>query len=483
MWLIIPAVTAAVGVFLVAAAVYFRAGFPLDDAWIHQTYARNLAQRGEWSFVPGQPSAGSTSPMWSLLLAGGYLLGLMPYAGTYLLGALCLIGLAWAGQCAYSTLEPAQKSRLPWMGLFLAGEWHLVWAAVSGMETLLIALMILLVCAALLRAQPNWLLIGGLVGIAVWIRPDGLTLLGPAFFSLVFIEKTWRGRIIATVKLTAAFLLGFVPYLLFNRVLAGSYWPNTFYAKQAEYAILVQTGLLERLGALARLPLVGAGALLLPGLLYMLWKALREHNWTVIALFLWWAGYTLLYALRLPVTYQHGRYLIPSMPVYFLLGFAGMFSAAQVLKARGVRWSVVLSKAWLLSALLLWLAFFGLGAQAYAQDVAIIETEMVDTARWVAQNTAPEDLIAAHDIGALGYFGGRQLLDLAGLISPEVIPFIRDEERLAEAMDTNQVDYLMTFPDWYPLLSRRGVPVYISSGKYAPILGGENMQVYRWMVP
>jgi hypothetical protein len=31
--------------------------FPIDDAWIHLTYARNLAQRFEFSFLPGVPSA------------------------------------------------------------------------------------------------------------------------------------------------------------------------------------------------------------------------------------------------------------------------------------------------------------------------------------------------------------------------------------------------------------------------------------------
>ena len=32
--------------YLVASALYFRVGFPLDDSWIHLTYARNLALYG-----------------------------------------------------------------------------------------------------------------------------------------------------------------------------------------------------------------------------------------------------------------------------------------------------------------------------------------------------------------------------------------------------------------------------------------------------
>ena len=60
-----------VSAYLLASMFQRGPGFPLDDAWIHQTYARNLATLGEWSFVPGQPSAGSTAPLWSLLLSIG----------------------------------------------------------------------------------------------------------------------------------------------------------------------------------------------------------------------------------------------------------------------------------------------------------------------------------------------------------------------------------------------------------------------------
>ena len=65
-------------------------GFPLDDAWIHQTYARNLARSGQLAFVPGIPSAGSTAPLWSFLLSLGYLLGVPFQIWTYGLGLILL---------------------------------------------------------------------------------------------------------------------------------------------------------------------------------------------------------------------------------------------------------------------------------------------------------------------------------------------------------------------------------------------------------
>ena len=51
--------------FISFSALTYRIGFPLDDAWIHQTYARNLARSGQLAFVHGVPSAGSTAPLWS----------------------------------------------------------------------------------------------------------------------------------------------------------------------------------------------------------------------------------------------------------------------------------------------------------------------------------------------------------------------------------------------------------------------------------
>ena len=77
-------------IYLLTSQFTYAVGFPLDDSWIHQTYARNLALRGEWAFRSGIPSAGSTSPLWSALLALGFLLRLAPYIWAYFLGVVTL---------------------------------------------------------------------------------------------------------------------------------------------------------------------------------------------------------------------------------------------------------------------------------------------------------------------------------------------------------------------------------------------------------
>jgi len=46
-------------------------GFPLDDSWIHLHFARNIAEGAGFAYNPGAPVAGSTAPLWTLLLALG----------------------------------------------------------------------------------------------------------------------------------------------------------------------------------------------------------------------------------------------------------------------------------------------------------------------------------------------------------------------------------------------------------------------------
>lgn len=468
----------ALGTYGLVLSIFGLSGFPLDDAWIHQTYARSLARTGQWAYWPGQISAGSTAPFWTILLIPGQLIPNGAIAWAYLLGWLGLAGSAWLGQKNYENLSGQSKLPLPITALFLCFEWHMVWAAGSGMETILAVLVVLAVFEQLSREKPRYWLAGGLTGLAVWIRPDGVTLLGPILFVILFSKEKWSSRSRQAGWVIVGFLTLFLPYLIFNKSLAGTFWPNTYYAKQMEYAALNQEALPVRFLRLLIQPLVGAGVLLMPGAFWAFYRAVRRRQSIWMALGLFWIGFTLLYAWRLPVAYQHGRYLMPAMPTYFLLGFLGMHelvdSFGQQSSARLFRFG------WRLAVTLTLLLFFFNGALAISNDVGIIQTEMVATARWIQQNTPSDALVAAHDIGALGYFGERQLVDLAGLISPEVAPIIRNEEKLKAYLDGRGVDYLVAFPGWYSSLTSGKLILFQTDGMYSPAQGGENMAVYQW---
>jgi hypothetical protein len=466
------------GGYLLVSAVRYHIGFPLDDAWIHQTYARNLATLGEWAFIPGQPSGGSTSPLWTVLLAGGYLLKINPLHWTMLLSGLLITTLGTLVEMGLGWIVEGYRGRFPWAGLVVVFEWHFVWASLSGMETLLHGVVVLLVALLLVGRSQRWLLIGLLAGLSTWIRPDGMTLLGPILLTAVCTEKGLSRKAGAFGLVLLGFVLLLVPYLFFNLTQGGKFLPTTFYAKQAEYASWQARPLAGRVGELALQFLSGSAIILLPGVLLQVRRAVKQAAWGQISMLIWVLGYIGIYLFRLPA-YQHGRYLIPAMPVYFLLGLAG-FMAFMRSSWRSKQHLPLLKLGWGTVLALVCAGFWIMGLRSYQADVEFIESEMVATARWVAENIPEDALIAAHDIGALGYFDHHQLVDLAGLITPQVISFFRDEAQLSSYLDQQGVDYLIVFPDWYPALSGGLTQVFSTGASYAPSVGETNMGVFKW---
>lgn len=479
--IIAGAVILIVIIYLLTSWFTYGIGFPLDDSWIHQTYARNLALHGEWAFRPGIPSAGSTAPLWSALLALGFLLRLSPHIWTYFLGTVTLFALAVICEWAVRQLVDSYRPRFPWVGIFIAFEWHLAWAAMSGMETLLHGLIVTTVLIMLMTNTPRFLILGLLTGLAVWVRPDGLTLLGPVLLTILITQPDAHSRLTAITRYFIGFGSIFLFYILFNLTIGGTSMPNTFYAKQAEYASWQTLPILTRLGQMSLQLLVGPGLVLVIGVVGWLVISIRQKKWGSVAAIIWCAGYLILYVLRLPM-YQHGRYIMPAMPIFFLFGLLAFaeFDNGKMF----ARYHWIGQTIWRASIVMLTVAFIFLGAQSYAKDVAVIESEMVVTAKWVAANLQPDALIAAHDIGALGYFDNHKLIDLAGLVSPDVIPFIRDEPRLANYLNQRGADYLISFPFFYPLLTKNAEVVFVTNGSMSrTIFNEENMAVYLWKTP
>ncbi|HLW03170.1 MAG TPA: hypothetical protein VKT82_31275 [Ktedonobacterales bacterium] len=450
---------------VLAVAVYMfvnhAAGFPLDDAWIHQDFARTLAQHGVFAYAPGRGGAGSTSPLWVLLLlpaqlvpGGAPLWLVMGWADA--LGTLAFFGTAWSTSALAELWLADVDERLRALGALVAGiaalaEWHLTWAALSGMETILFVFLSVLLLLGVSRAwHPAWL--GALAALLTTTRPEGivLALLVAVYLALqssAHLKPTsqhWR----AVLVYLGVYALGLIPLLVLNEVASGSLLPSTFYAKGVYYAL--GTGELTRLVgyALGVLGFVGSSPLValgLPGAAYALWLARRDVRCGTQWLALGWVVALIgVYAIHLPVVYQNGRYLMPILPVLLALGGAGSLRFVSRTDFR------LLPGVLLVLALALGVLSIVRGAGIYAANVRYINGYQVETALWLRANTAPDALVATHDIGAIGYFSGRQVIDLGGLTQPEIVPLLNDQQALIAYLQRAHVDYVVMFPDWFP---------------------------------
>lgn len=479
----------AVLLYAVAAGTMSAGRFPLDDSWIHQTYARNLALTGRWDFVPGVPSAGSTSPFYTLLLAAGYALRLPYLVWTQVIGAATLALAGVVGAHMADRLFPTLKRAGLLTGLALVLAWHLIWAAASGMETMLfgalcMAVLYLAWCAGdgpPIRQFGQGVAFGMLGAILVATRPEGVLLLGMIGVAMLVArpQGTWAGVGAWAGGAALGGVLGLMPYMLLNLSLNGSPLPTTFSAKQNQAALLIAQGFGYNLLRMIE-PLTAGGQLLLvPGVIIFVVSRLRalrrEDALLVMVPLLWSLALIVLYAARLPAPYQHGRYVIPALPPFIVIGVGATLTLATRRYRRMLDRVMVRSLG--LTAVGVFAVYAVIGANVFAVDVWRIESDMVVAANWLAGNVAPDDLLAVHDIGAVGYFAPRPVLDIGGLVSPETIPYYHDPAGMLRLMQERNARYLMVLPSQtYPLWLDHACERFNAAG------GMDGMRVYALKV-
>jgi hypothetical protein len=380
-------------------------------------------------------------------------------------------------------------------GLALVFAWHLIWAAVSGMETMIFSLFTLLLIWLSWREleprsqQARAVVLRGAVfgvaaGLATLTRPEGVLLVGLIGLALLIVRPnmTWRSLILWGGAAVICYGVILAPYLIFNYRVTGGLLPNTAAAKRMESAAYLARDYLWRLGNVLTPLAAGGQLLLIPGMVAYLVMLPRARRSILLALpLIWSAALIVLYAATLPLEIQHGRYVIPALPGAIVTGVIGTAWLLQRVRESVI--ARVLVRVLAVSAALLFVAFaLGLGLQAYVQDVTIIDQEMVTAAHWIKDNIPPEDLLVVHDIGAVGYFAPRPILDIAGLINPEVVPIMQQPDAMWDLMRERGAKYLMALDNQVPggdVHDLRLCPVFTTGGEAAPRAGASNMTVYR----
>jgi hypothetical protein len=487
--------------YLIFALVTTPFGFPLDDAWIHQVFARNIAKYAEFSYNPGQVVAGSTSPLWTLLLVPSYWFGEGFYLWwAYGLGILFLILAALEVYRLYLILFPTAKPLWAVVAaLLLVFEWRMTWASVSGMEVTLFIFGTLWLLRLYLEIslkeklsrsetryiRPYHYLILGLIGGGITlVRPEGLVLFGLVGLDVLrraFMDKYgWQWLAIRWLMLGVAALVFVTPYLIFNYLTGNSLLPNTFGAKVGYYGNAFSIGgILDYLGQVFSLLLRSLLAIV-PGLLFILadmFRKPRQYQW----LPLWWAIVLLLvYAVRLPVLYHEGRYVMPLIPILILYGVHGSERVLNLFRHTNMP---LLSRILpVLGIALIAYSWFN-GAFTYRFDVKYINDEQVTVAKWLRDNTPQNAVVATHDIGAIRYFSERKLIDTAGLVNPEFVPVVRDETAILAKAKASGATYFALLPTWYPRinaeLEKAGQKVFQPQETYLAQFGEQNMAVFR----
>ena len=424
----------AVALLLATALMWPLRHYLTDDTFIHLQYARNLATGHGLVFNPGERVYGCTSPLWVALLADGMALG---FNGLHVARVLGFLATLWSVALFLQLMRrnlqtPAlcAAATVAWAG----HAWMLRWS-LSGMETPLAVALVLAGFVAFTEGK-TWgarpVRTGALWALAALTRPEAALLLGLwGVFLLVDTDSRPGLRRLVFGALPPLAIYG--AWLLFARFYFGTMLPQTLMAKAAGPAGLdVQMENLWR-----QVKIVGATDGLMAALLVLALLAGGASVWTKRPLtqraqrllpWVWVVLVPVLYVGRgVPVL---SRYLLPLLPVLSWLGWrAGeCWSLGASPTPRTVRRTVVLGTALAALVLLQNLAVYrGAVLPQVRSFSAGLQGSLVPWGRWLREHTPERSAIATPDIGALGYFSRRRIVDLAGLVTPQMVPYLERE--------------------------------------------------------
>ncbi len=471
---------------ILAVAVYAAAGFAMrgyitDDTFIHLRYAENLLELGEFSFNPGLHTYGATSPLWIFGLALFLKLGFSPFAAAGILGGLSGLFVLVLVDKILDRLTFQESWKAVFLLVVAADAWFLRWSW-SGMETPLATALLLVLLWPLFAGRDSnrvqtqnalwqrYLAWGVAAGLAGLVRPEFM-LVGPLALPLLLWFEYFRIGAIAggaarhrvrphkpILAAAGGWLAVVGPWLIYAWQAFGRIIPETASAKSG--GLTVAPGVvLGYLWQSVKMLAATQGFLWLGLVVLILMVLMRHRNleaaglwrfrnqtttvepksrdggawsvWGPVAVVgiaaVWTSALLGGYALR--QVWMISRYVCPLSPVLML---------ALALIVEWLLRGVAINRSMLLAGRTIIVLFASLNLMAngwlftdrvlpHARQFPLgVKECYLDLGHWLRDNTPDDTVIAALDIGALGYGSERQVLDLMGLVSPAVLELAQE---------------------------------------------------------
>jgi len=396
-----------------------------EDFYITLRYAENIAAGNGFVYNAGQHVLGTTTPLYTLVLACFARIGFDPTLSGKLLG---IVADLMTGLLTYRLGRAVGR---PVAGLAAAAclsfaPTNLIWS-IKGMEVGIVAATVIGAWCAWVEKREviAWVC----AAVLVLLRIDGAVLAAIMLGATILRDRRipWRG--------IAAFVVLAAPWTLFATLYFGSPLPLSLAAKLTVYGRVIPgrfPQLMPFLVLMLHSPfglLIAAGCLVYGVYAFTLWrtsntsvKAESEHpELGLAAPLLWIIVYYAGMALSHVVLF--GWYFVPPTPIYYLVSMVGISAAVERLgfsEAAAVYKRVATGTA----------ALVGLAVSLVAPHVArtLRESQAVETnlrtpiGIWIHDQARPADTLMLEPIGYIGYYSRLRVIDVIGLVSPEVLP-------------------------------------------------------------
>jgi hypothetical protein len=489
----VVAFLSALHVFLVAAA-WGVFGFPFDDSWIHVQYACTIFEGRAWEYARGIPSTGSSAPLWSVILAPIFLFG---YAqDTIVASVLAISTMLYAVDTFLVGILVKEHTRR-WQIAVLG---QIVFVLVprnaglmlSGMETPLAMMMLLLAVMLLPKKDVKYdLILGVIAGLAYLCRPEFVLIaaicLPVRAIYLLIRNRLSIKRIVSVVCMFGLAALVVAPWVLHclgttRLPLADSYYSKLRWGVTEDainlwnffwYSAWFPTEPYLALGFLGGIGLAAKG---------------RPYE------ILMSTSLFILYRLTIPSTSLlfAARYLVPLFDLFAISFVAGCFIIIERLFTSQKASSFTGTERTVVAATIILILFapslssYVLHVDIHANQIKNINDMQVTLSEWVRDNIPENAVIASYDVGALGYFSRCTVIDVYGLVTPEMLHNRTTLHDQAVFLKELNCDYIMFYEEWFVYLwweinnvggtATRIISIHIELNV---VCGTSNMAVYR----
>ncbi len=438
-----------------AAATIFAVcvdGADVDDSYIFFQYARNWADTGLLAFNPAEPSYGITSILWTGLLAIGQLL----FRNVIFAAKFWGIVLGAGGAVLWCK----------WLSDRFGARFSLtavVWAAllptidagrmICGMEIPAVAFFTgLLLVTASSGIGHRFLWEGLLGGLVILVRPELAVI--PAG---LFVYRLLKREYLAAVGAAAVAMIVAAPWVMWLYSQTGALLPPTRYGKLAVFlpesigptvAGFADAGIGQRIGWAVKALFLFPGAALshvailllaTAAIIFPVVRSMASPRKGVGALFLPAVIIVFLFML-------YGLYF-PLLQLRYFVWLVPGLTAAVVLSGqdllpgkwrRRVIWAITISC----------LVLFTPGVK-HRMNANTVQQIRRSVAVAIEAGTPSDARIALEPIGEIGFYADRYIVDMGGLISASVHPWIvngyQDTARIWDCLVAESADYLVTY--------------------------------------